>query len=265
MIPKLAWITLLSLFYISTIGWIWSSPSVKKNKEAIRLYSEGKIDEALSKWRDAQIDSPDKNELHYNIGDALHLQKKYKDALNEYEKALDSKDAAIQEKTYYNMGNTSYRMGKLPEAIGYYKKALDVNPDDKDAKYNIEFVRKKIKENLKKQKAQQSQTQQKKEKPQAKGQKQNAQFRQKKSEKAQTSEKKKAAEGKKAQKKKAPGKQKEQSAPKKQGEQEKTKKGEMSKEDALRLLDAVKNDERDLQKELRTRPAKGRYRVEKDW
>ncbi len=245
MIPKLAWIILLSLFYISTIGWIWSSPSVKKNKEAIRLYSEGKIDEALSKWRDAQIDSPDKNELHYNIGDVLHLQKKYKDALNEYEKALDSKDAAIQAKTYYNMGNTSYRMGKLPEAIGYYKKALDVNPDDKDAKYNIEFVRKKIKENLKKQKAQQSQTQQKKEKTQAKGQKQNAQARQKKSEKAQASEKKKA--------------------PKKQGEQEKTKKGEMSKEDALRLLDALKNDERDLQKQLRTQPAKGRYRVEKDW
>ena len=39
----------------------------------------------------------------------------------------------------------------------------------------------------------------------------------------------------------------------------------MSKEDALRILDAMKDDEKDLQKELRTRSGEGGYRVEKDW
>ena len=39
----------------------------------------------------------------------------------------------------------------------------------------------------------------------------------------------------------------------------------MSKEDAARFLDAMKDDEKDLQKELRNKPMEGRYRVDKDW
>jgi TolA-binding protein len=34
----------------------------------------------------------------------------------------------------------------LEEALEFYKKVLEINPDDEDAKYNIEFVQKKIKE-----------------------------------------------------------------------------------------------------------------------
>ena len=43
------------------------------------------------------------------------------------------------------------------------------------------------------------------------------------------------------------------------------KEGEMSKEDAVRLLDALKDDEKELQRELRTQPIEGGYRVDKDW
>ena len=140
----------ITLFYISILGWgPWDSLS-SKNNHGNKLFKEGKVDEALSKWRDAQIESPDRKELHYNIGNGLHEQKKYEDALNEYEKALDTKDTALQAKAYYNIGNNYYRMGKLVEAIDAYKKCLDIIPDDEDAKYNIEFVRRKIKENLKK-------------------------------------------------------------------------------------------------------------------
>ncbi len=39
----------------------------------------------------------------------------------------------------------------------------------------------------------------------------------------------------------------------------------MSKEDAIRLLDAIKDDEKDLQKELRNQPMEGRYKIDKDW
>ncbi len=86
------------------------------------MHDEGKLDEALSKWRDAQIESPDKKELHYNIGGALHEQKRYDDSSKEYEKVLDTKDDELRAKTYYNIGNTLYRMEKLPEAIEGYEK-----------------------------------------------------------------------------------------------------------------------------------------------
>ena len=43
------------------------------------------------------------------------------------------------------MGNTLYRMNKFNESIDAYKKALKLDPDDMDAKFNLEFVREQIK------------------------------------------------------------------------------------------------------------------------
>jgi len=244
----LVWASLIVLSYFSIVGWIWQSPVARKNKEGTDLYNEGRIDEALSKWRDAQIESPDKEELHYNIGGALHREKKYEDSFNEYEKVLDTKDADLQSKTYYNMGNTHYRMGKLLEAVEDYKKCLDINPDDEDAKYNIEFVRKKIKENLETKEQPQEEMQQQ--------EAQQAQAQQQESQKDEESGEEKDPEG--AQEEETPEETKERK------EQEKEE-GEMSEEDAMRLLDALKDDEKELQKELRVEPGEGRYRVDKDW
>ena len=36
-------------------------------------------------------------------------------------------------------------------------------------------------------------------------------------------------------------------------------------ERTVELLDAMKDDEKDVQKELRNQPVEGRYRVDKDW
>lgn len=240
---------LILLFYISTLGWTWGDSLASKNKEGNMLYKEGKVDEALSKWRGAQIENPDKKELDYNIGNGLHEQKKYEDAFKQYEKALDSKDSELQQKVYYNIGNTHYRMGKLPEAIEDYEKCLNINPKDEDAKYNIEFIKKKLKEQPKKEEQQQTEKQSE----------------------AQESKEGKEKQGKdnQAQENKQQSERKEKEETGNESAEEKTsgedKKGEMSKEDAMRLLDAMKDDEKDLQKELRNQPAEGRYRVDKDW
>ena len=55
---------LILLFYVSVLGWSWGDSLASKNKEGNRLYKEGKIDEALSKWRDAQIENPDSDKLY---------------------------------------------------------------------------------------------------------------------------------------------------------------------------------------------------------
>lgn len=257
------YLLILSVIFFN-IAWSWPDPLSSKNRQANKLYKEGKIDEALSKWRNAQIENPDSDRLHYNIGNGLHEQKKYEDAFNEYEKSLDSKDNELKSKAYYNIGNTHYRMGKLLEAIEDYKKCLDINPKDEDAKYNIEFIKKKLKEQPKKEEQQQKEPQQKKEE-------QERQKDQTASE-VQESEEDKEKQGKEGQSQQEKERQKGQEEKKEshaREEEQKSsgeeKKGEMSEEDAVRLLDALKDDEKDVQKELRNQPIEGQYRVDKDW
>jgi Ca-activated chloride channel homolog len=249
-------IALIILFYISALGWAWGDSLASNNKEANKLYKEGKIDDALSKWRDAQIENPDNDKLHYNIGNGLHEQKKYDDAFKEYEKSLDSKDSELRHRAYYNIGNTHYRMGKLPEAIEDYKKCLEIDPKDEDAKYNIEFIKKKLEE----QKKQESQKNNDKNRNEQQDKSKSSESREDQQDKQQSGQEEKKEETQAKEEK---------DKPEQQGSEEKPaaeeNKDQMSKEDAVRLLDAMKDDEKDLQKELRKQPAEGRYNVDKDW
>ena len=80
-------------------------------------------------------------ELHYDLANSLYKQKKYKEALKEYEQ-INSKDSSLMFKKYYNEGNAYAYMKKYDEAIKAYEKALKINPKDEDAKHNLELIKK---------------------------------------------------------------------------------------------------------------------------
>ena len=67
---------------------------------------------------------------HYRAG-------KYQAAAEELQ-GIDSADAD------YNRGNALAKMGKLPEAVGAYEAALKRNPDNEDAKFNRDLLKKMI-------------------------------------------------------------------------------------------------------------------------
>ncbi len=60
--------------------------------------------------------------------------------------ASKSKSTKLSNKALYNLGNALAYLGKLKEAIAAYEKALAVNPQDEDAKYNLERTKIKLKE-----------------------------------------------------------------------------------------------------------------------
>lgn len=154
---------IIGLFIPDDSSILSASVRSKINK-ANKLYDKEKYKEALNQYRDAQIDEPESPELHFNLGNVLYKKENYEEAKKEFEKATYSKDIKLQSKAYYNIGNSMYRSGKLPESILFYKKCLELQSDDEDAKYNIEFVQKKLKDMLdksKKQKKEQKQKQQK--------------------------------------------------------------------------------------------------------
>ena len=206
-------------------------------------YKKGDYEGALSKYQDAQIDEPENPVLHFNSGDALFKAEKYEEAMKEYEKASYSKDIEVQAKSYYNMGNSLYRSEKLPEAIQYYQKCLELDSNDRDAKYNIELARKKLKENIDKNK---QQGQQGKDKKQEKS-------RDNKDDKKNNKEQKAQAE--------------KEEKDKKDSKEPEGKKDKMSKEDAERLLKAINEDEKKALEKNKDRMQKtpGWGNVKEDW
>ncbi len=125
-----------------------ASSSVKKG---IAFFSKGEYAKAEKNFIDAQLDRPELPDIYYDIGTAAYKKGDFKSALRNFKKALDTKNKELKIKARYNLANTEYRMGDFKKAVQDYEKVLKENPENKNARENLEFVKKKIKEKKKKQ------------------------------------------------------------------------------------------------------------------
>jgi len=121
----------------------------EKARQGVSLYEKQSFEEALNSFVDAQIDNPEDPQLKFNIASTHYKMQNYEEAVKGFlDVAATAHDAQLEEKALYNVGNAMYRQGKLEEAVEYYKKALELDPQDKDALQNLEFVRNEIKKRL---------------------------------------------------------------------------------------------------------------------
>ena len=91
--------------------------------------------------------------------------KKFDEAVKEFQASTGSDDIDLQQQSLYNLGNAEFRLGQgssnpqermavWEQAVQHYDSALKLNPNDKDAEFNRDFVRKKL-EKLKQQQQEQ--------------------------------------------------------------------------------------------------------------
>ena len=258
---------LLTLAGLSLLAW--GGPVVEKTKEGNRLYQAGQYEPAQTRYVEARSGVEEKTEnsyrLHLNLGDALYRQKKYAEARKEFEQAGGSGTAELQAQSAYNVGNTYFKealqtqdqnqgLELLKQAVASFRKTLELKPDDEDAKYNLEVVRRHLDVKQKQQQPQpqacpnpkpgdKNQQQNQDQKPQeAKGsQPQQQAQNQPQPQPGSTAEQKPAAA--------KPEPQAGSTAEQKQAAGGKKKPEELSKEEAARLLDALQAQEEQAQKE----------------
>ena len=77
--------------------------------------------------------------------DSLYLKKEYYSAIKYYEESL--KKDGLSSDVYYNLGNAYYRSNMLGKSILSYERALRLDPENSDAKFNLEFVKSKLVDN----------------------------------------------------------------------------------------------------------------------
>jgi tetratricopeptide (TPR) repeat protein len=117
-----------------------------------QAFAVSNYDAAVQAYAGAQVDLPESPEVAYNLGLCYYRQGKYDKALASLEKALATDDALLEARVHYTIGNTLVQQGKLRESLDAYKQCLARNRNDQDAKYNIEYVQRKLKELASKQK-----------------------------------------------------------------------------------------------------------------
>ncbi|EDZ61610.1 protein containing tetratricopeptide repeat (TPR) domain [Sulfurimonas gotlandica GD1] len=87
--------------------------------------------------------SSKKGESFFNAGNSLYKQKKYKEAVEAYERATFDSNS-LRAKNFSNMGNALAKSQSLQKAVESYEKSLEIE-EDKDTRENLEEVKKLLK------------------------------------------------------------------------------------------------------------------------
>src|SRR5205823_5045995 len=134
----------------------------------LEAYRDGKFEDAYSQFQETLKSHPQsraEDKLQFDSGAAAYKLKDYGKALESFSQALLSPETRLQSKSHYNLGNTLYQRGEAEKsddkklsdwtnALDHYEQTLKLDPQNKDAKDNYDYVKRKIEE-LKNKKSQQ--------------------------------------------------------------------------------------------------------------
>ena len=217
-------------------------------------YHGGKPMEAANLYKKSLKEKQDYYKANFNLGDAYYKTAEliksgkiptpdkrmtpdsaanlvYDQAAEQFEVVAKSvSNADTIQKAWHNYGNSKLMQKNYEDAIFGYKKSLKLNPKDEDSRYNLAYAQKKLAEQQKNKK--------------------NRDDKKDKDKQDKKDEKQEKKENKKDQEK----------------EKQEQQQPQMSKEQAEKMLNALKNDEKKMQalRKKKGDPA-NKVKVEKDW
>ena len=132
-------IALFSLF-VTNIPVHASILDFQTIKKATKFYQSKKYKKSETLYKKLLKNGQNSPELKYDFANTLYKQKKYKEALKEYNQ-IKTNNKNIKFDTYYNKGNAYAYLKQYDKAIKSYEKALKIK-DDPDAKANLKLIKK---------------------------------------------------------------------------------------------------------------------------
>lgn len=194
---------------------------------------------AETEYRKALEKKPTDKYWNFNLADAVYKQNRFDEAAGKFSELAEQMTNPVEKaRAYHNLGNSQLMNQKIDESIESYKKALRQNPTDLETKYNLAYAQL-LKNQQQQQQNQQNQDQNKDQKQDQEQQQQNQDQQNKDQNKDQQQ----------------------------QNQQQQQAQNKISKDNAEQLLQALQNDEKNIQdkvKKIQAAEAK-RQKVEKEW
>ncbi len=227
---------ILSLLLVASTGQIFAQQKTDRDylRSGNKLYNDSLFIKAEVDYRKALEINPKSTDAMFNLANALLMQQKAKEAMEQYEsvsKIEKDKDKLAQ--IYHNMGVMLQSAKQLPQCIEAYKESLRNNPKDNETRYNLALAQKQLKDQQQQQQNQDQQQQQQEQKEDKQDQNQDQQEQDQKDQQ--------------------------------QNPQQQQNKNEMSKENAQQLLNAVMQDEKNVQDKVKKQIQIQGKKLEKDW
>jgi Ca-activated chloride channel family protein len=133
----------------------------KLNNEGNEAFASQDYEGAMMAYHQAQEEAPELAEPHYNAANTHYRQAGYEQAQQEIEQALVTEEGQepLDQNSYYNLGNVFFQAEQYEAAIEAYKEALRLNPDDLQAKQNLELALRQLQQQQQEQQQDQQQDQ----------------------------------------------------------------------------------------------------------
>lgn len=230
--------TYITLLFLLAAG---SAFAQKTERDYLRsgnkLYNDSLFIKAEVDYRKALELNPKSTDAMFNLGNSLLMQQKAKEAMEQFESASKvEKDKDKLAQIYHNMGVILQSSKQYPQCIEAYKESLRNNPKDDETRYNLALAQKMLKDQQQNQQNQdQNQEQKQDQKDDKKDQNKDQQDQDKKDQQNQNQQ------------------------------QQQQDKDNMSKENAQQLLNAVMQDEKNVQDKVKKQLQIQGKKLDKDW
>jgi Ca-activated chloride channel family protein len=156
--PAIAGAASVAIF-LASAGW------ARAASPGLELYQQQKFPEAYANFQQTLQENPgarQSDRIEFDAGAAAYKMRDYDKALQSFSQALLSKNTQLQSASHYNLGNTLYERGAAEKtdakkltnwenALQHYQQTLKAEPQNKEAKDNYDYVKRKIDELKKKQ------------------------------------------------------------------------------------------------------------------
>jgi len=132
----------------------------KLNNSGNEAFSNQDYETALAAYQEAQSESPELAEPHFNAANVHYRQEDFDQTRQEIEQTLIKDQGKLRQDSLYNLGNTFFQKEEFETAIESYKEALRLNPNDIEAKENLELALRQMEQQQQEQQQQQQQQEQ---------------------------------------------------------------------------------------------------------